>query len=161
MSEQPFKPTGRGRGIERIVHTFGNGVEIEARLFVKAQALSLTPGEMKVVKVHFLPKIASGEQVSHPDQVPVSEKSTIRKSAMEGFIELAEDLRDKKIAISGVFRDENFMLLVDTNIGLALFLKQRCGFQGEWRTGRVWSKVSDFASEQNITAMKAYRASLP
>lgn len=152
MFESVFRATGRlerePEGLE-----IGNGVEIELKVHSKASKYGISPPEADLVALHFLPQLSSGERAGHPREVPPHEKKKIKTDAIEGMILLAHKLANQEIPISGLSDYNNFVLFISTNIGLALFLKQVCGFEGEYRTGVVWMKASDFYSEANITRM--------
>jgi hypothetical protein len=148
-----FKPLGRKNVVERPGLIFGNGVEIETTVWVKASEIGLVPADANVVKIHFLPKTSKSEQTNHPNLVPKAEKAQVKIDAITGFLELAEAIKNQKVKIANHNSEHDFFLCANTNIGLALFLKQNCGFDGEWRTGQVWILSSNFTSNSNIDSM--------
>lgn len=150
-----FTPTGRGLGIERAVHTFGNGVEIETSVWVKASELGLEPSEYDVVKIHFLPILESGELANKPDKVPVTEKPKIKIDAMEGLIQMAKALQNASIMISDHTAGQDFYLCLNTNTSLARFMTRFAGFKGDYRYGQVWMLASQFSSPENSINMQS------
>lgn len=150
---------------------FGNGVEIETVVYAKTtqenskeskdgRTILLLPKRIgqnvegqSIVKVHFLPKTDQHDRANDPSLVLEEEKKKVALDALEGFLLLAEALKNGKVEIRGN-TSEDFYLYADTNPQFAAFLRGRCGFRGTVGGSEVWIKKSEFISPQNIEQMK-------
>jgi len=83
-----------------------------------------------VVRVHFLPKTSLSERANDPELIPPEEKDKIRKDCIQGFLSLASGLANHSVLINNHNNGDDYYLYADTNVGMALFLINSCGFRG-------------------------------
>jgi hypothetical protein len=145
-----FKPKGR-EAFDLPVFEFGNGIQIEKRVWAKSEELKIGDQNLDSVKIHFLPVI-NDVRIGNPDEVPEDQRNSVRIDALNGLIQLAQNLQT--LNIENHEPTEDFFICAATNNKFARFLVSRCGFVGDYVDGLVYITANKFCSSENISLMR-------
>ncbi len=125
---------------------FGNGLVIETVVenhFNKQDA----------ILIHFVPDSTKERVINNPESVPKNERIGIAVDGLKALLSFAQYLRHEQVEIANHNPSKQLYLFADTNPELAIFLKQRAGFEAIKGDNHAWMNIKDFSSDENITHM--------